>query len=290
MPLLKRHPLNSGNGVTLSGKNMYGTWIGDVSGIHPYHEYGHRIDNTAPQTDLLAHKHIGGKTILYIGDGMFATLRDHRTIGKFQIYPFNNDWTNSLFLSQDPVAIDSVMYDFLYAEGTNPSEGSQNYLHQAAEPPIDAYDPENDGEYLNSSLGVHEHWDTTVDIFSTDRYSGPNNNGIDYIPIEYESTLPYIQILNPIGNRLYIAGREIMNTPITIIIGEINIEIEVKGITETVEKVEFYIDNNLKTTDREEPYNYLWDETSFGFNTINVRAYYNNSEIIEEEISVWKFF
>ena len=182
------------------------------------------------------------------------------------------------------------MYDFLNAEGTNPSEGSQNYLHQAAEPPTDAYDPEDDGEYLTNSLGVHEHWDTTVDIFSKDRYSGPNNSGIDYIPIECESTTPYIQILNPISNRLYLAGREIMNTPITIIIGEINIEVEVKGITQVVEKVEFYIDNNLKTTDSEEPYNYLWDETSFGSKIIKIKAYHNNTENIEEQMTVWKFF
>jgi hypothetical protein len=44
------------------------------------------------------------------------------------MYPFNGDWTNSLFFSQDPVAMDSVMYDFLFAEGTNPSEASQNYI------------------------------------------------------------------------------------------------------------------------------------------------------------------
>ena len=190
MPLLKRHPLNNGNGVTLSGKNMFGTWIEDVAPIHTYHESGHILGNPAPQTDLLAHEHIGGKTLLYIGDGMYGTLIDHRTIGKFQMYPFNNDWTNSLFFSQDPVAIDSVMYDFLHTEGTNPSEGSQNYLHQAAEPPPNLYDPESDGEYLSDSLGVHEHWDPSIGIFSSDRYSGPDGNGIDYIAIGNGSSSP----------------------------------------------------------------------------------------------------
>ena len=61
------------------------------------------------------------------------------------------------------------MYDFLYEEGTNPIEGSQNYLHQSAEPPLGIYDPENDGVYLSESLGVHEHWDNSKDIFSPDR-------------------------------------------------------------------------------------------------------------------------
>jgi len=61
------------------------------------------------------------------------------------------------------------MFDFLNAEA-NPIEGSQNYLHQAAEPLPNTYDPEGDGIYLSKSLGVHEHWDTSVDIFSSARY------------------------------------------------------------------------------------------------------------------------
>jgi hypothetical protein len=179
MPLLKRHPINMG--VTLAGKNFFGTWMEDVSAVHNYHYLSFTLGNPAPQTDLFAHKHIGGKVVLWIGDGLFATPDDHRDIGKFEMYPFNNDWTNSLYFSQDPVALDSVMYDFLHTEGTNPCEGSQNYLHQSAEPPKFVYDPENDGEYLSDSLGVHEHWNTTINIFSKDRYLGPLKDGIEYI-------------------------------------------------------------------------------------------------------------
>ena len=184
MPILKRHPID--NGVTLSGKNFFGTWIEPVAPVHDYHRQAFTMGNLAPQTDLLAHKQLGGKTLLYIGDGLFATKTDHKKIGKFKMKPFNNDWTNSLFFSQDPVAIDSVMYDFLYAEGTNPCEGSHNYLHQCAEPPENSYDPENDGIYLSESLGVHEHWDTSFDIWDPERYSGVNNSGIDFVPIGKE--------------------------------------------------------------------------------------------------------
>ena len=180
MPIMKRHPLpqDTSGGVTLSGKNFFGTFIEDVVDVHPYHLSGFIMGNPTIQTDLLAHEHLGGKTILYLGDGIYATKIDHATIAKFDMYPFNGDWTNSLFFSQDPVAIDSVMYDFLYTEATEdevsdpPIEGSQNYLHQSAEPILNEYDPEGDGEYLNHSLGVHEHWDTSVDIFSFERYIG----------------------------------------------------------------------------------------------------------------------
>ena len=284
MPLLKMHPIN--NGVTLSGKNLFGTWIEPVEDIHDYHESGQIMGNPAPQVDLLAHEKIGGKTLLYIGDGTYGTLKDHKTIAKFQMYPFNNDWSNSLFFSQDPVAIDSVMFDFLNAEA-NPIEGSQNYLHQAAEPPASTYDPEGDGIYLSESLGVHEHWDISVDIFSPDRYSGPGN-GIDFIAIGKEYASPAVVVMKPKENYLYIYGREIAPMPITVIIGKINVEAEVNGLPE-VEKLEFYIDDVLKSTDYEEPYTWLWDETSFLTHTIKVVAYYNGN-IISSEIKVWKFF
>ena len=181
MPLLKKHPIQ--NGVTLSGKNLFGTFIEPVVDLHPYHESGLILGNPTPQTDLLAHEQIGGKTLLYIGDGTFGTLQDHSTISKFNMFPFNDDWTNSIFFSQDPIAIDSVMFDFLNFEGPSPIEGSQNYLHQSAEPILNQYDPEGDGIYVSDSLGVHEHWDTSVSIFSKDRYSGFNNNGIDFLTV-----------------------------------------------------------------------------------------------------------
>jgi hypothetical protein len=183
MPIMKRHPIQ--NGVTLSGKNFFGTFIEAVYEVHPYHQSGLIMGNPTIQTDLLSHEHLGGKTILYLGDGIFSTKIDHATIAKFDMYPFNGDWTNSLFFSQDPVAIDSVMYDFLYTEGTNPIEGSQNYLHQSAEPLLNEYDPEGDGEYLDHSLGVHEHWDTSVNIFSFERYIG-----IDFMAVPITDNSP----------------------------------------------------------------------------------------------------
>jgi len=178
MPILKKH---IGDSVTLAGKNMFGGWMEDIVGVHDYHYSGHTMGNTAPQTDLFAHEHLGGKTLLLIGDATFACRMGNRRIARFQMSPFNDDWMSSLFFSQDLVAIDSVMYDFIKAEGSNPSEGTQNYLHQAADPPPDVYDPEGDGVFVQNSLGVHEHWDTTVDILSKDRYSGPAEGGIDFI-------------------------------------------------------------------------------------------------------------
>jgi len=280
MPLLKRHPIN--NGVTLSGKNLFGTWIEPVEDIHEYHESGMIMGNPAPQVDLLSHESLGGKTLLYIGDGTFATKKDHKTIEKFRMYPFNNDWTNSLFFSQDPVAIDSVMYDFLYAEGTNPAEGAHNYLHQCAEPPPGIYDPENDGIYLSKSLGVHEHWDTSVDIFSPDRYSGLEKNGIDFVAIGKEYATPAVRILNPEENYIYIFGEKILPSPLTVIIGRIKVIAELEGSEAYTEKMEFYVDEELKSVDYEEPFEWEWKEISFSFHNLKVVAYFNENSASSE--------
>ncbi|UCD13726.1 MAG: PKD domain-containing protein, partial [Thermoplasmatales archaeon] len=198
MPIMKRHTL--GSGVTLAGKNHFGSFMTSPSGLHTYHLSAFTEGNPAPQTDIHAHEHIGGKTLLYIADGLYGSPVNHVSFGHFDMYPFNDDWANSLFFSQDGVAIDSVMWDFLNVEG-DPAEGSQNYLHQSADPPADVYDPEGDGTYLNESLGVHEHWNTTIDIFSSDRYSGPAGDGIDYIAVgevdlEADANGPYNGVVN----------------------------------------------------------------------------------------------
>jgi hypothetical protein len=287
IPILKRHPIQTG--VTLSGKNFFGTWMEPVWDIHPYHKSAFEVGNPTPQTDLFAHEHIGGKTILYVGDGTYATKIDHSTIGKFEMYPFNNDWTNSLFFSQDPVAIDSVMYDFLHTEGTNPCEGSQNYLHQSAEPLPNTYDPENDGIYLSESLGVHEHWNKSIDIFSPDRYSGPSDNGIDFIAVKDGQAEPSIDIATPRTGYVYISGEQKFRFLMTLIIGDIDIEAEINGVNSNIEKVEFYIDEVLQYTDMEEPYIWTWQGGPILKHTLKAKAYYNTTETLEDEMVVWKF-
>ncbi len=181
VPAMKMH---GGSRVTLTGKNLFGTWGPDISWIHSYLSSGEIMSNAAPQADLLLHEDLGWKNLLIIGDGTYGCRAGNYNIERWQMYPFGNDWPSSIFFSQDNVAIDSVMYDFIHVERNGyPSEGAQNYLHEVANPPGNRYDPEGDGTYCTKSLGVHEHWDTNQDIFSSSRYSGPSNKGIDYIAI-----------------------------------------------------------------------------------------------------------
>jgi len=291
MPLLKRHPIK--NGITLSGKNFFGCFMEEVSPLHRYMQWGSIMGHPAPQTDLLGHKDLGLKTLLLVGDGTFATRKNIKDIGKFQMYPFDDDWTNSLFFSQDSVALDSVMYDFLRVEGTHPSKGSHNYLHQAANPPSNVYDPENDGVFLSESLGVHEHCDKYIDIFSSQRYSGPDKNGIDYIPLGEEYASFSVDILKPMRKTLTISGNMIKplrkyNT--TVIVGKIKVRAQVNCVQNSIDRVEFYLNDVLKNTDYDEPYEWLWNKPSFmKLSTLEVKAYGDNSCVIDE-INVWKLF
>jgi hypothetical protein len=87
---------------------------------------------------------------------------------KWKLAPFNGGYPASVFVSQDPVAIDSVGLDFLNAEWPEMAN-ADNYLHEAAQigapPSKTVYKP--DGTAVTGSLGVHEHWDSPA----TKRYS-----------------------------------------------------------------------------------------------------------------------
>jgi len=280
MPLLKRHPIQ--NGVTLSGKNFFGSWIEEVAPIHNYHQSGLIMGNPAPQVELLSHKDLGGKTVLFLGDGLFATKIDHSTIDKFSMEPFNDDWTNSLFFSQDPIAMDSVMYDFLHTEGTNPIQGSQNYMHQGAEPMADKYDPEGDGIYLDYSLGVHEHWNKNVDIFSEDRYTA-----IDYVPIkpDYKS----VEIIIPDEDFIHINSKPLLFVRNTIILGKIMVEINFESDDSEVEKIDFLLNDIIQETIIDSPYQWLWDSPSNGRFELSVKTYFESGDIKTDSIYCYKF-
>lgn len=184
IPALKGHRWG---GVTFFAKNHFGSNTAD--GAWRLHKGLHRIDYDAPLrdgynryrvfVDLMSYEHLGGKTLIYIGDLLWGTSYEHDPPAKFLSAPFNNDWSSSILVSLDPVAISSVALDILQEEfqeedlTTTPPRytyvrfsGVDDYLHQAASsdwwPEGITYDPEGDGTAV-TSLGVHEHWNNPVD-------------------------------------------------------------------------------------------------------------------------------
>jgi len=66
--------------------------------------------------DLVGSPVLGAKTLLWLVDGLFAGYYWDSHPRTWNMAPFNGRWPSSLFASQDPVAIDSVCYDFLRNE------------------------------------------------------------------------------------------------------------------------------------------------------------------------------
>jgi len=191
MPCMKSH--NSA-GITLAAKNHQGSVIApsqnatnqlmlsDLHYCYPDVPENQVMGMYRHIVDFMAHSKLGGNTLVYIVDAIWSGRNWNGYVDKWGMPPFNGDYTSSLFISQDPVAIESVGYDFLYNEYNNADYrstyhggddfpiwvGVDDYILQAADPTtwpsgID-YDPDHaDHTSPVGSLGVYEHWNNISD-------------------------------------------------------------------------------------------------------------------------------
>lgn len=201
IPCLKTH---DEGGITLAAKTHQGTILHE--GTNPEGQSAMYMHFALPKNnpglkkyrhlvDYMGHEEIGGKTLIYIIDGLWAGRSWEGFLEKWKMAPFNDDYPSSIFMSQDAVAIESVGYDFLLTEYASKTasqkypyiSGADDYLLQAADPanwPDGVeYDPEGDGTLLKS-LGVYEHWNNANDMqYSRNLGTG---NGIELV--KYSST------------------------------------------------------------------------------------------------------
>jgi hypothetical protein len=207
IPVMKGHRWG---GVTFFAKNHFGS--NTTEGSWQLHKGLMNPDNNGMrndyglyrvQVDLMGNKYLGGNTLIYFMDALWSTSYEHQRPQKFQTAPFNNDWSSSILMSLDPVAIESVGIDLMQKEFTDEEiidgtggtaidrfafvqwDGIDDYLHQAASSEYWTdgieYDPEDDGTPIGS-LGVHEHWNNVNDM----KYSRNlgNGQGIELVMIE----------------------------------------------------------------------------------------------------------
>jgi len=98
-----------------------------------------------------------------------------------------------------------------------------------------------------------------------------------------------LSIVRPVEKSFYLQNMHLFSLPRnTIIVGYIDI---IGNVTSNigVEKVEFYIDDNLKSTIINIPYNWTWDDRVFFRHKIKVIAYDNVGNKATKEMKVWKF-
>jgi hypothetical protein len=197
---------HAGNGITLCAKNHYGSLIrlpGNSSGLpidsgyYDLHPSLACLDSTPGSyralVDFMGHRCLGGKTVLYLGDGLYEQNHNVDTMPHtWSVTPFNGGWTSSLFASQDPVAIECVLYDLFQLDSADIAQypkmtAGQDYLVEAAQagnPPSGTfYDPDHaTATERLPSLGVFEHWNNAVDRkYSRNLGTG---NGIELVFID----------------------------------------------------------------------------------------------------------
>ena len=116
-------------------------------------------------------------------------------------------------------------------------------------------------------------------------YKKPAEDVLKSYYIGNENENVSVEIEKPEEGHLYIFDREIAIIGKTVVIGPITI----KANAINAQKVEFYIDNELKYSDSNPPYKWVWEEHAIGNHEIKVIAYGKNNKV-EDKINVLKIF
>ncbi len=205
MPLLKVH--GDGVKVSMSLKNHFGSSNSPSS----FHSTMYTNSRTSSQIVINKQPVIKNKTILVVGDGIYGTKKGKETSnpgGSDGIIPY----PNSIFVSTDPIALDSVMIDYIASQpdtkisGTNLSWVQTLYQNAAAEG-LGTFDTSADtnfdfkydkinlvrcvngscsGSPLPTSVSTPTPTSTTTPIPTSVRKPGDANNdgkvdGLDYV-------------------------------------------------------------------------------------------------------------
>jgi hypothetical protein len=193
-------------GVTMSGKNHFGSikapW--ELHAIINPHRSA-RKNEYSPLVDMASSPNLGGKTILFVLDGLYSGRKWRSYPIHFPNPPFNNrttpyenpEWPSCMLASLDEVALESVGLDILYAQSRNNVEPTyhhvprimfraytDDFMYEMATP-----DHAPSGtKYMQGgkpvkSLGVHEHWDNDRTMRYSRNLDPKKGTGIEFIYI-----------------------------------------------------------------------------------------------------------
>lgn len=142
MPLLTNHIYIVNSGAM---KNHYGTVRFSNDESYPVALHGPVLVKSV--TDINRNPHIKNKTRIIIADGIFGVFDRGEGPGKQPWKTFNNEFPKSIFLSRDPVAIDSVMASFVARERKSRKLAvlSHDYLEEAAKNGLGVSDYQPEG-------------------------------------------------------------------------------------------------------------------------------------------------
>lgn len=126
-------------------------------------------------------------------------------------------------------------------------------------------------------------------------YDGKNYSEIDCVNVtvnnpHHDTNPPSVSIEKPREGYLYIFNREIIPFSKTVIIGRITVKADASDAESGINRVEFYINDELIYTDAEIPYEWTWEKISFGSYNIKAIAYDNEGNPATDSLNVVKIF
>jgi len=115
------------------------------------------------------------------------------------------------------------------------------------------------------------------------------NSSFDTANVTIDYALPIIEILKP-ENGIYVFSLKILPFPQPIIIGRITVEVNAVQDELGIDRVDFYVDDELQAIDTTTPYEWIWSNRMFFKHTITAVAYDSLDRSNSDAVSVWKFF
>ncbi len=115
------------------------------------------------------------------------------------------------------------------------------------------------------------------------------NFSTDTAPVTITPPKPTVAILKPV-NGIYIGDSRILPFFKPFIIGQITIQVDATQEPYGIDRVEFYIDGEIRATVTEIPYQWTWSTKAFFKHTIKVWAYDTSGKCSMASIDVSKFF
>jgi hypothetical protein len=140
---------------------------------------------------------------------------------------------------------------------------------------------EQNPEHTYSQIG---NYTTTFAVTDSE-----GNHSSDTAQVTVIAGKPSVTITRPV-NGIYLMDARILPYSKPVIIGKITIQVEATQEPFGIDRVEFYIDDTLKETDTEPPYEWTWSTPAFFTHTIKVIAYDTSGNSASDEITVKKFF
>jgi len=221
-------------------------------------------------------------------------------------YPQGRAWKDNILSTLDwafiteyynpPPHSEKIAGHYVTCAGVN----SQDFMIAFSDPTMDVANPapndHNDAanvshDIYNVSIGAPKP-DINCSWWLSDYQSNYNYTVVEkaliICPVP-DHTLPNVEITKP-KDFLYFMNFEIFPLSQPIIIGKIDINVNASDDDSGIDRVEFYINGLLKTTDETEPYSWTWSELAFFTNVIEVKAYDKAGNAASIEKGVLKFF